>query len=112
MDRLLRIKHPVVLGAVVLGAAVALLAGFPLVNVAIAASAAWAILRLGVMMLGGLARPVPEPPPAGELRKVKLVYRCDICGAEVRMTVSPTEDPEPPRHCQEDMRLMTPVDEL
>ena len=22
------------------------------------------------------------------------------------------EDPEPPRHCQEDMRLMTPVDDL
>jgi hypothetical protein len=112
MDRLTRIKHPVILGAAVLGAAAALLAGFPLVSVVVAAVAAWVILRLGVMMLGGLARPVPEPPPPGELRKVKLVYRCDICGAEVRMTVSPTEDPEPPRHCQEDMRLMTPVDDL
>jgi hypothetical protein len=81
-------------------------------SVAVAAVTAWVILRLGVMMLGGLARPVPEPPPPGELRKVKLVYRCDICGAEVRMTVSPTDDPEPPRHCQDDMRLMTPVDDL
>jgi hypothetical protein len=112
MDRILRIRHPIVLGAVVLGAAGALLAGFSVLNVAIASLAAWVILRLGVMMLGGLARPVPEPPPAGELRKVKLVYRCDICGAEVRMTVSPSDDPEPPRHCQEDMRLMTPVDDL
>ena len=112
MDRFTRIRHPVVLGLVVVGAAAALLAGFPLLSVAVAAAAAWVILRLGVMMLGGLARPVPEPPPPGERRRVKLVYRCDICGAEVRMTVSPTGDPEPPRHCQEDMRLMTPVDEL
>jgi hypothetical protein len=112
MDRFAHIRHPVILGGVVVGAAVALFAGFPVLSVAVAAVTAWVILRLGVMMLGGLARPVPEPPPPGELRKVKLVYRCDICGAEVRMTVSPTDDPEPPRHCQDDMRLMTPVDDL
>lgn len=104
------LKHPVVVGIVVLGAAGALLAGFPIVSTAVAALAAYAILRLGVAMLGGLARPVPEPPPPGELRKVKIAYRCDICGTEVRMTVSPTEEPEPPRHCQEEMRLVTPVE--
>jgi hypothetical protein len=43
---------------------------------------------------------------------VKITYRCDVCGAEVRMTVAPTEEPDPPRHCQDDMRLVTPVDEL
>jgi hypothetical protein len=105
-----RLRHPIVVGVVVVGAAAALFWGFPLPNVAIAAVAAWAILRLGVAMLTGLARPLPEPPPAGELRKVKLMYRCDICGAEVRMTVAPTEEPEPPRHCQDEMRLVTPVD--
>ena len=62
--------------------------------------------------LGGLARPVPEPPPAGELRKVRLTYRCSICGTEVRMTAANDEMPEPPRHCQEDMDLVTPVDDL
>jgi hypothetical protein len=108
----LELKHPVVVGIVVLGAAAALLAGFPIVSTAIAALAAYVILRLGVAMLASLARPVPEPPPAGELRKVKITYRCDVCGAEVRMTVAPTEEPEPPRHCQDDMRLVTPVDEL
>jgi hypothetical protein len=106
----LRFKHPVVVGVVVFGAAGALLAGFPILSTAVAALVAYLILRLGVAMLGGLARPVPEPPPAGELRKVKMAFRCDICGTEVRMTVSPTEEPDPPRHCQEEMRLMTPVD--
>jgi hypothetical protein len=106
------LKHPVVVGIVVVGAAAALVAGFPILSTAVAALAAYVILRLGVAMLGGLARPVPEPPPPGELRKVKLTYRCDVCGAEVRMTVAPTEEPEPPRHCQDDMRLVTPVDEV
>jgi hypothetical protein len=106
----LQLKHPVVVGIVVVGAAAALVAGFPILSTAIAAAATYVILRLGVAMLGGLARPAPEPPPPGELRKVKIVYRCDLCGTEVRMTVSPTEEPEAPRHCLEDMRLVTPVE--
>lgn len=68
------------------------------------------IMRIGFGILRGLAQPVPEPPPAGELRKVKIGYRCSICGAEVRMTVAPNEEPEPPRHCQEDMDLMAPIE--
>jgi hypothetical protein len=68
------------------------------------------IMRIGLAILRGLARPVPEPPPAGELRKVKIAYRCSICGAEVRMTVAAEEDPEPPRHCQEDMDLVAPIE--
>ena len=58
------------------------------------------------------AEPVPEPPPAGELRKVKITYRCSICGTEVRMTTANDQMPEPPRHCLEDMDLVTPVDDL
>ncbi len=81
-----------------------------LLNVLIAVLAGFLIIRLGLAMLRGLARPVPEPPPAGELRKVKIIYRCSICGTEVRMTVAPDTDPEPPRHCLEDMDLVTPVD--
>ena len=78
----------------------------------VAALAVFALFKLGFTMLGGLARPVPEPPPAGELRKVKMVYRCTICGTEVRMTVANDQMPEPPRHCLEDMELVTPVDDL
>ncbi|MCY3850009.1 MAG: hypothetical protein F4Y27_11525 [Acidimicrobiaceae bacterium] len=79
-------------------------------NVIIAVVAGFLIIRIGLAMLRGLARPAPEPPPAGELRKVKITYRCSICGTEVRMTVAPDEDPEPPRHCLEDMDLVAPVD--
>jgi len=78
-------------------------------NVIVAVTVAVLILRVGIAMLRGLAHPVPEPPPAGELRKVKLGYRCSICGAEVRMTVAPDEEPAPPRHCLEDMDLITPI---
>jgi hypothetical protein len=108
----MRLRHPVILGVVALGAAAALIAGFSVGRVLVAAIACWVILRVGVLMLGGMARPVPEPPPAGELRKVKIAYRCEICGTEVRMTIAPDIEPDPPRHCQEEMSLMTPVDDL
>jgi hypothetical protein len=104
------VKHPIVNGIVVVGAASALLAGYGVLAVLVAAVACWLILRVGVLMLGGMARPIPEPPPAGELRKVKIAYRCEVCGAEVRMTVAPDADPEPPRHCQDEMTLVTPVE--
>lgn len=80
------------------------------VSVVIAVIAGLVILRLGLAMLRALAQPVPGPPPAGELRKVKIMYRCSLCGTEVRMTVAPDEDPDPPRHCQEDMDLVAPVE--
>ena len=81
-----------------------------ILKLAIAVAVGLLIWRVGTRMLGGLARPHPEPPPAGELRKVKLMYRCSICGTEVRMTSANDEVPEPPRHCQEDMDLVAPID--
>lgn len=78
-------------------------------KIAIALGAFVLIMRVGLGILRGLAQPIPEPPPAGELRKVKIMYRCSICGAEVRMTIAPHEDPEPPRHCQNDMDLVAPA---
>lgn len=78
----------------------------------VAAAAVWVLFKIGFAMLGGLAQPVPEPPPAGELRKVRIMYRCTICGTEVRMTTANDQMPEPPRHCMDDMQLVTPVDDL
>lgn len=66
-------------------------------------------LRVGVSMIGAMAQPVPEPPPPGELRKVKIGYRCSICGSELRMTVANDEVPEPPKHCLEEMDLVAPI---
>ncbi len=79
-------------------------------NVIIAIIAAVVMIKIGLAMLRGLARPTPEPPPAGELRKVKISYRCSICGSEVKMTIAPDDEPQAPRHCLEDMDLVTPVE--
>jgi hypothetical protein len=67
------------------------------------------IMWVGIWILRGFARPVPGPPPEGEMRKVNLRYRCSICGAELRMTAAAEEDPEPPRHCMEDMDRVAPA---
>lgn len=69
------------------------------------------IWKLGRAMLGGLVRPLPAPPPVGELRKVRLTYRCSVCGTEVRMTMANDEMPEAPRHCMDEMELVAPVEE-
>ena len=67
------------------------------------------ILKLGLAVLRMLARPLPPPPPPGEMRRVNLRYRCPSCGVELRMTAAPDEDPEPPRHCMEEMQLVAPA---
>lgn len=74
----------------------------------IAAVAFLVIWKVGVFVLRAIATPMPEPEP-GEMRKVNLRYRCSICGAEVRMTSAPDEMPEPPRHCMDEMQLVTPT---
>jgi len=85
---------------------------FPLWPTLIAVVAAVLIIRLGMKLLGGFARPVPPPPDPGELRKVRLTYECAICATTVRMTMANDEVPEPPRHCMEDMVLTTSPDDL
>ena len=46
--------------------------------------------------------PEPEPDPA-QLRPVEVEFRCTICGTTVVMTAAAGDEPEPPRHCREDM---------
>jgi hypothetical protein len=69
----------------------------------------YGVLTAGLWMLRGFGMPVMTPPPAGEMRRTNLRYRCSICGVEIKMTAAPNEDPEPPRHCLEDMELVTPA---
>ena len=80
------------------------------VRILVGVAAFYVIWRLGRAMLGGLVRPIPEAPPPGELRKVKIVYRCAVCGTEVRMTMANDEVPAPPRHCMDEMELVTPLE--
>ena len=68
------------------------------------------VMRAGLFILRMLARPLPEPPPPGEMRRVSLRYRCPACGVELKMTAAPDEDPPPPRHCLEEMQLVAPVE--
>jgi hypothetical protein len=89
-----------------------LVRGASIVALLLAALVVGVLFRIGFAMLRGLAQPIPEPPPAGELRKVKIMYRCSICGTEVRMTTANDQMPDAPRHCLEDMDLVTPVDDL
>jgi hypothetical protein len=65
--------------------------------------------KAGIGMLRALTRPLPPPPPAGEMRRVNMRYRCGVCGVELRLTMAPDEDPPPPRHCLEDMDLVAPL---
>jgi len=81
-----------------------------IVNVLIAVAAMLVIGFTGLSILRAMAQPIPEPPPPGELRKVKIKFRCSICGTEVRMTAANNEVPEPPRHCLEDMELVAPIE--
>jgi hypothetical protein len=76
-----------------------------LLKVAVAIAAFVLIMRLGMLMLGGLATK-HEPPEPGLLRRVNLRYRCSVCLAEVKMVQATEELPPPPRHCQEEMDLV------
>jgi hypothetical protein len=79
-------------------------------NLAVAVVLFLVIWRIGFTMLRGFSRPVEPPPEPGQLRKVNIRYRCVVCATEVRMTLANDALPDPPRHCQEDMDLVTPVD--
>jgi hypothetical protein len=68
------------------------------------------VIKVGLALLRGLGTPLPPPPPPGEMRKVNLKYRCAVCGAEVKMTLATEDLPDAPRHCQEDMDLVAPVE--
>lgn len=65
--------------------------------------------RVGMAILTALSAPPAPPPEPGELRKVNVRYRCDVCGVELKMTLAPDEDPPPPKHCLEDMTLVAPL---
>ena len=71
---------------------------------------AWFLWKTGIGMLRSMTSPLPPPPPAGEMRRINVKYRCGVCGLELKMTLAPDEDPPPPRHCLEDMDLVAPIE--
>jgi hypothetical protein len=77
---------------------------------AIGALMVWFIWKVGLAMLRSMTSLMPPPPPAGEMRRINVRYRCDVCGVELRLTMAPDEDPPPPKHCTEEMIVVAPVE--
>ncbi len=69
----------------------------------------YVLWRVGITMLRAVTMATPEPPPPGEMRKVNMRFRCDVCGVELKLTMAPDEDPPPPQHCLEDMIIVAPT---
>ncbi len=81
-----------------------------ILRVLVAVGAVYLIFRMGLAVLKSFARPLPEPPPPGEMRRIKLRYRCSLCGMEIRIDRATTEEPDPPRHCMDEMELVATAD--
>jgi len=64
--------------------------------------------KSGMAALNALSAPPAPPPESGELRKMNVSYRCDMCGVELKMMLAPDDDPPPPKHCLEDMVIVAP----
>lgn len=86
--------------------------GQPAVRTLVAVVVAYLLLTIGLRVVGSFARPIPEAPPAGELRRVRLKYRCPSCGTEIRMTHANDQVPDAPRHCADEMELLTNLDDV
>ncbi len=65
--------------------------------------------RGGMAILKALSAPPAPPPEPGELRKVNMRYRCEVCGVELRLMLAPDDDPPPPKHCLEEMTVVAPL---
>jgi hypothetical protein len=82
-----------------------------LVRILLALAFAYVVIRAGFFVVRTLAVPAGEPPPPGELRRVRLRYRCLQCGMELRVDAATNEDPAPPRHCMDEMELVATADD-
>ena len=65
--------------------------------------------KSGMAALHALSAPPVAPPEPGDLRKLNVRYRCDVCGVELKMTLAPDDDPPPPKHCLEEMIVVAPL---
>jgi hypothetical protein len=72
-------------------------------RVLVALGVALLIYVIGAALLRKFKIQPPAEPDPTDLRPVDVEFRCTVCGATVVMTAAPGDDPEPPRHCREDM---------
>jgi len=79
-----------------------------IVRIVVGAAAVVAIYVIGAGMLAKFKIAPPAEPDPDSVVPVDLRFRCIVCGAEVTMTAANTDSEiEPPRHCREDMVLVT-----
>jgi hypothetical protein len=78
------------------------------VRVAIAIVAIVLIYVMGAAILAKFKVAPPAEPDPESVVAVDLKFRCVVCGTEVVMTATQADaDIEPPRHCREDMVLVS-----
>jgi len=80
---------------------------YTILRIGLAVVVALLLYLAGVALLRKFLVAPPEEPDPEDVQPVDLHFRCIVCGAEVTMTAAQGDDPEPPRHCREDM---VPVD--
>jgi len=78
------------------------------VRIVVALAAAVLIYVVGAATIGKFKIAPPAQPDPESVVPVDFRFRCIVCGAEVTMTAANAEaDIEAPRHCREDMVLVT-----
>jgi len=81
-------------------------------RVVIAVVAAVVIYVVAAKSIANFSKSEPPPDPSEvELEDVDYRYRCIVCGAQIVLYAAPEgEEPTAPRHCREQMSLVTPVE--
>jgi len=72
-------------------------------RIVLGVAVALTVYVIGASMLRKFQLAPPEEPDPDDIKPVNLQFRCIVCGARVTMTAAQGDDPEPPRHCREDM---------
>ena len=76
-----------------------------ILRLAAATAVGLVIYVMGASLLRKFKVAPPAEPDPDDIKPVNMRFRCIVCGAEVTMTAA-QDDPEPPRHCREDMVLV------
>lgn len=79
-----------------------------IVRIAVGVVGVVVIYVIGAGLLAKFKIAPPAEPDPESVVAVDFRFRCIVCGAEVTMTAANAEaEIEPPRHCREDMVLVT-----